>query len=247
MRKITPLLRLLRLLRLLPLAAAAFASVATSAMLPTLQLSSSTPPPDETAVPASTVLTVDGILEDDDGKGSPTGLGLRTLSGQEIAGTYQRSQLEGGTHFTFTPAAPLAPDSYVLYWVGSPGTYAYFTDPDQERLASAYSSDGSISPIVQFSTVSQPKVRYAYQDARTGTILMSFSEDMDVATLEHVKVLDATGDVLAAPAVWQGGAMHVLELQAPVGGVTIAIEPGLLGKTGVDAASAPFTIEPERR
>jgi hypothetical protein len=41
--------------------------------------------------------------------------------------------------------------------------------------------------------------------------------------------------------------MHELELQAPVGAVTLAFMPGLLAKTGVDAAATPFTIDPERR
>jgi hypothetical protein len=235
------------LLRLLPLAAAAFASVATSAMIPTYAIDLATPPPDETAVAPGTVLEVLGVLQEGGSGEAPTGLGLRTASGQEIAGTTERNELEGGITYRFIPAAPLAPDAYVLYWVGSPGTYWYFNDPDQASLVARYPNDGTIEPIVQFSTVSQPKVRYAYLDTRTGTIRMSFSEDMDPATLDHVQVLDATGDVLTATRSWRGGAMHELELQAPVGAVSLSFEPGLLAKTGVDAAPTPFTIEPERR
>jgi hypothetical protein len=240
--------KLASFLRLLPLAAAAFASVATSAMIPTLQLDDVTPRPDETAVDPASELTVRGVLQEGgDVSDSPAGLGLRTLAGQEIAGATERRALEGGLTYTFKPAAPLAPDSYELYWVGSPGGSAYFTDSDLATLVAAYPNDGVHEPIVRFSTVSQPRVRYAFLYASTSYFRISFSEDMDESTLEHVKVLDATGDVLPVTARWLGGPMHELTLQAPAGAVTLAFEPGLLAATGVDVAPTPFTLVPERR
>jgi hypothetical protein len=241
--------KLASFLRLLPLAAAAFASVATSAPpSPYLRVLRVTPPAQETGVSPDVALQVATTMEDGTIDDCPAGLGLRTLSGTPIAGTSHRVEVSGEIDYRFTPDAPLAPDSYVLFWVGSTGADWSFDDYEQSNLAAAY--DGDTWPrevVTEFSTVSQPQLRLAYVDINTGTVYISFSEDMDASTLEHVKVLDATGDVLPAEALWTGGDMHRLELHPPVGAVSLLLEPGLLAASGVDAAPTPLTVELERR
>ncbi len=233
---------LLHLLRILPLAAAALASVATSMIPKTLTITSATPPPDESGASPDVVPTL-RLSVSADGEGDvPTGIEVRDSRNALVVGHSERSEENGELVFRYVHAEPLAPETYFITFVGSSNVDVTFAD---EGLAALFSFPGADSaPVMKFSIASEPRLRYAIHDRATGVFTVSFTEDMDVSTLEHVKV---AGEQPQVTRTYRGGDLHVLEVAAPLGAVNLVLEPGLAARTGVPVMGLPVTIGPIQR
>jgi hypothetical protein len=233
-------------IRLVLLAAAVLACMATSSMSASLTIKSSTPSPDETNVAPEVVVTIRAEKPGDGSGEVPTKIGLRTRSFQEVAGTSERiADAIGGFIYRFTPAAPLPPDSYVAYFADHQDVFVNFADSDQDQLYFQHTRTGDRDPVIEFSTVSEPKLLYAVESSTTGVVQLVFSEDVELGSVSNrLQLLDAAGgDVTIAGLVRRQDA-HIIEVQ-PVPGIvaaSIVLQAGIVGVTGVEVSGLPVTI-----
>jgi hypothetical protein len=240
--------RLATFLRLLPLAGAALASVATTTTQPAVSYSviAATPPPDETAVASRIAPSLQLRLDADQAPDPSVKLQLYDAAGAPIPGSTVSPPVTGGIQdLSFVPEAPLPAGDYVLVLVGGAwGGAAEYEDSSLYAIASRYPFRSVGRELVHFATVSRPAVRLAQRDASGASFTLSFTQEMDQATLDHVQVLDATGDALPVTRTWQGGRLHELVVTSPPGGVTLSLEPGLAAADGTPVAGLPLVIDP---
>jgi hypothetical protein len=227
-------------LRVLPLAAAAVASVATSRLPESISITGATPPSGETGVSAD---VQPEITLDMDGGAAPAAevLTLRRAGDGELVAGHAERTTPGGQAFVyrFVPDAPL-PDGDYLLVLEIDGRELY-TD-EVEALDPEASWSGPVG--VRFSTVSSPKVRRASLYYGDGTGYVSFSQDMDVASLAaHMKILDATGDELPVTQTWLGDRLHTLQFTSQQGAADILLEPGILAADGSEMTGLPMVLD----
>jgi hypothetical protein len=234
-------------LRLALVGLAALASAATSVQVEQYDVEEVTPLPGETAVSLAAVPTVQTTSSV--GLGALPSFRVFHEDGTEVAGAIQESSGNDPKILQFFPEGGLAPDTdYRLVFEDAAVEFRWY-DPIDERHRDGYPGDPEYRIDFSFSTRSAPAVRVARYYPTEVLYRLSFSQDMDPASLTTETVIVRMGDdSLYTPTevTYLGGVRHELVVQVAgsyLGPTEIVFTAGVAAADGSPLTQGAAAVE----